>query len=58
MAKKSPKNLQVYTLSSRAEDCTMSKAFSIKKYQKLRITLSIIVTNIPIKPQQFPASSF
>jgi len=28
------------------------------KCQKLRVTSSVIVTNIPIKPQQFPTSSF
>jgi len=28
------------------------------KCQKLRIILSVIVTDIPIKPQQFPTNSF
>jgi len=31
---------------------------SMSKCQKLRITPSVIITDIPIKPQQFPASSF
>jgi len=31
---------------------------SRSKCQKLPITSSVIVTDIPIKPQQFPTSSF
>jgi len=34
------------------------KYISRSKRQKLRITSSVIVTDIPIKPQQFHATSF
>jgi len=39
------------------EDISQSQR-SRSKCQKLRITSSIIVTDIPIKPQQFPTRSF
>jgi len=36
----------------------IQKYVSKSKIKKLRITLRVIVTGIPITPQQFPTSSF